>query len=133
MTAMRSRLLQMLFGFALIVFASASVVAHHSLAAFDLDTELILQGTVMRFDYRQPHAHLLVAVSNDDGSTTEWEFELDAPVQLEHLGVGAEFFQPGESIRIRTNPARDGSHVGFLAGAVTSSGAHFRDTEGLDE
>ncbi len=92
-----------------------------------------MHGTVTRFDYRQPHARLLVAVINDDGSVTEWVFELDAPVQLEHLGVGAEFFQPGEPVRIRTNPARDGSHVGFLAGAVTRSGAQFRDTEGLDD
>ena len=130
---MRTRLLRILFGLALIAFASAAVVAHHSLAAFDLDTELIMQGTVIRFDYLNPHVHLLVSVSNDDGSTTEWVFVLDAPVLLEALGVGAEFFQPGEPIWIRTNPAIDGSRVGFLAGAVTGGGAHFRDTEGLDD
>jgi len=118
---------------ALIAFAFASAVAHHSLAGFDLDTEFIMQGTVTRFDYVNPHAHLLVAVINDDGSVTEWDFELDAPVQLEALGVGAEFFEPGEPIRIRTNPARDGSRVGFLAGAVTRSGKLFRDTDGLDD
>jgi len=130
---MRSPLLRILFSLALTAFAPASVVAHHSLAAFDLDTELVLQGTVTRFDYLNPHAHLLVVVVNDDGSTTEWDFELDAPVQLEALGVGADFFQPGVPIRIRTNPARDGSRVGFLAGAVTGSGAHFRDTWGLED
>jgi len=130
---MRSRRLRILFALALSAFVSASVVAHHSLAAFDLDIELILHGTVTRFDYQHPHAHLIVAVINDDGIASEWEFELDSPVQLEHLGVGAEFFQPGEPIRIRTNPARDGSRVGFLAGAVTGGGAHFRDTEGLDD
>jgi len=124
---------RILFSLALIAFAPSSVVAHHSLAAFDLDTELIMQGTVTRFDYAHPHAHLLVAVINGDGSVTEWDFELDAPVQLEALGVGAEFFEPGEPIRIRTNPARDSSRVGYLAGAVTGSGAHFRDTDGLDD
>jgi hypothetical protein len=130
---MRSRLLRILFGLALTAFTPASVVAHHSLAGFDLDTELVMQGTVTRFDYLHPHVHLLVAVINDDGSATEWDFELDAPVQLEALGVGADFFQPGESIKLRTNPARDGSRVGFLAGAVTLSGKHFRDTYGLDD
>jgi len=100
---------------------------------FDLDVELVMHGTVTRFDYAPPHAHLFVLIENQDGSTTEWDFELDAPAQLEYLGVGADFFQAGDAIGIKTSPAKDGRPVGFLAGAQTSRGLSFRDTEGLDD
>ena len=112
---------------------AAPVASHHSVAMFDLDVELVMHGTVTRFVYAAPHAHLFVLVDNEDGSSTEWDFELDAPVQLEYLGVGADFFRRGESVRLKTNPAKDGRPVGFLAGARTSRGSSFRDTDGLDD
>lgn len=117
----------------LLLLAASPVVSHHSVAMFDLDVELVVRGTVARFDYAPPHAHLFVVVENRDGGTTEWDFELDAPVQLEHLGVGVDFFRPGETIVARISPAKDGRPVGFLAGAVTSRGSSFRDAEGLDD
>lgn len=111
---------------------SLPVVAHHSAAMFDFDKELRLQGTVTRFDYVNPHSWLYVDVRNDDGSVTEWGFELDAPPRLRRLGVSPRFWEPGDEVVIRTNPLKDGRPAGHLAGALNSDGDTFGNAEGLE-
>jgi len=106
--------------------------AHHSAAMFDRKVTLTLSGTVKRFDYVNPHSWLYVEVSNDDGRTTEWGFELDAPPRLRRIGISPSFWQAGDSIKLKTNPLIDGRPAGLLVGAVTADGKKFGETSGLD-
>ena len=120
---------------ALVAIAIASAVpagAHHSAAMFDFEQELRLEGTVTRFDYLNPHSWLYVNVENDDGSTTEWGFELDAPPRLRRMGVSPRFWEPGDRVIIKTNPLKDGRPAGALAGSLNSDGTTFGDSEGLE-
>lgn len=89
--------------------------AHHSAAMFDDAINLPLAGTVTRFDYLNPHSWLYVEVTNEDGTTTEWGFELDAPPRLRRVGVSPNYWQPGDEVEIITNPLRDGRPAGHLA------------------
>ena len=43
-------------------------------------------GVVTKIDFVNPHSWLYVAVESDDGTATEWGFELDAPPRLRRLG-----------------------------------------------
>jgi hypothetical protein len=110
---------------------STSAVSHHSAAMFDDQVVLTLRGTVTRFDYVNPHSWLYVNVENDDGSTTEWGFELDAPPRLRRHGVPPTFWKQGDRITLKTNPLRDGRPAGHLAGAVTPDGRTFGNTTGI--
>jgi hypothetical protein len=110
---------------------STSAVSHHSAAMFDDQVVLTLRGTVTRFDYVNPHSWLYVNVENDDGSTTEWGFELDAPPRLRRLGVPPTFWKQGDRITLKTHPLRDGRPAGQLAGAVTPDGRTFGNTTGI--
>jgi hypothetical protein len=114
---------------ALLVAVPAS--AHHSAAMFDDQKVLMLKGTVTKFDYLNPHSWLYVNVDNDDGTTTEWGFELDAPPRLRRLGVSPNHWQPGDKIAVKTNPLRDGRPAGHLVGATGAAGRTFGDTAGL--
>ena len=105
--------------------------AHHSAAMFDFNQELRLEGTVTRFDYLNPHSWLYMNVENDDGSVTEWGFELSAPPLLRRQGVSPQFWQPGDQIVVMTNPLKDGRPAGHLAGALNSDGKTYGDAEGL--
>ena len=111
--------------------AAMSVSAHHSAAMFDFDQELKLSGTVARFDYVNPHSWLYVNIENEDGSTTEWGLELDAPPRLRRLGVSPRFWEPGDRVTVKVNPLKDGRPAGHLAGATNDDGEPFGNTAGL--
>lgn len=118
-------------GIALFTAVGPLAYAHHSAAMFDRKVTLTLNGTVKRFDYVNPHSWLYVDVSNADGTTTEWGFELDAPPRLRRIGVSPNFWQPGDSIKLKTNPLVDGRPAGLLAGAVSAAGKQFGEVSGL--
>lgn len=112
--------------------AAAPSVAHHSAAMFDDQVVLTLKGTVTKFDYLNPHSWLYVNVENDDGSMTEWGFELDAPPRLRRLGISPNFWQQGDAITVKTNPLRDGRPAGHLVGAISGEGRTFGNTSGIE-
>ncbi|MDX1562511.1 MAG: DUF6152 family protein, partial [Gammaproteobacteria bacterium] len=73
-----------------------------------------------------------VNVEGDDGTVTEWGFELDAPPRLRRIGVSPNYWQQGERVTIRTRPLKDGRPAGFLVGALTwESGRTFGNAQGL--
>lgn len=106
--------------------------AHHSAAMFDDQVVLTLQGTVTRFDYVNPHSWLYIEVENDDGSATEWGFELDAPPRLRRIGVSPSHWEPGDAVVVKTNPLKDGRPAGHLVGAVRADGRTFGNVDGIE-
>jgi hypothetical protein len=109
----------------------APALAHHSGAMFEDRLTLELTGSVTHFDYLNPHAWLYINVTNDDGTMTEWSFELDSPTILRRKGVSPNFWQAGEQVVVRTRPLKDGRPAGFLVGAVSDQGKTFGQTNGL--
>ena len=124
--------LAFLAGAAVALAAIVPAGAHHSAAMFDFEKELRLEGTVTRFDYINPHSWLYVNVDNDDGTVTEWGFELGAPPLLRRQGISTRFWEPGDRIVLKTNPLKDGRPAGNLAGALSGDGQTFGNAEGLE-
>ena len=108
-----------------------SLHAHHSNAMFDDKVELIMTGVVTKFDYVNPHSWLYIDVTAEDGSITQWGFELSAPPRLRRIGVSPNYWKEGDLIMIKTNPLRDGRPAGGLKGMIKSDGVSFKDTTGL--
>lgn len=117
---------------AFIVAAAPAAWPHHSAAMFNQEVVLTLKGTVNRFEYLNPHSWLYVDVENEDGTVTEWGFELDAPPRLRRVGVSPTFWQPGDAVTVKTNPLHDGRPAGHLVGAVSENGRTFGNTSGIE-
>ena len=116
---------------AVVALAVGPVRAHHSGAMFEDFRTLDLTGTVVRFDYVNPHSWLYVNVENEDGTATEWSFELDSPTRLRRIGVSPNHWQEGDRVVVRTRPLKDGRPAGFLVGAVSDQGKTFGQANGL--
>lgn len=129
----RNTLVLMFAGLAAFLSVPEPARGHHSAAMFDDEVELRLAGTVTRFDYVNPHSWLYVAVENDDGTTTEWGFELDAPPRLRRLGISPHFWREGDRIIVKTRPLKDGRPAGALVGAVADGGRPFGNTAGIED
>ena len=110
----------------------APVSAHHSSAMFDREVERILTGEVREFAYLNPHSWLYVTVTSEDGTVTEWGFELSSPSLLRREGVSPSFWKVGDRITVRTNPLIDGRPAGNMRGAITADGRTYGDTRGLE-
>lgn len=115
----------------LMILASLPVHSHHSAAMFDSETMLTLDGVVTRFDYVNPHSWLYVNVKNEDGSVTEWGFELDAPPRLRRIGISPKFWRAGDAVTVKTRPLLDGRPAGLLIGAVIEGGKTYGNVEGI--
>ena len=62
--------------------------------------------------------------------TTVWDsFELpgEKPAITE-----PDYWRPGDLVRVRTHPLKDGRPTGSLRGIIKSDGSGYRNTEGLE-
>lgn len=101
---------------------SPPVMAHHSVAMFDHDKVITLQGTVKEFQYTNPHSWLQILVTGDDGRTVEWDFEAEGPSSLLRKGIKAKTFSPGDKVTIVAHPMKDGRTAGALLSATAIDG-----------
>lgn len=83
-------------------------VAHHSTPAnFVVDENVTLDGIVTQFYWRNPHAFIFMAITNDAGETEEWHVEMSNTIGLTRRGWTPETLQPGDVLTVIGNPARD--------------------------
>jgi len=96
----------MLFS-ALILLAAPTAWAHHSPAAFDGEAVVTVEGTVTRYDFKNPHVYVYVEATDEAGGTVEWEVESDWTTELSRIGWTADSLQPGDRIEFTAHPAKD--------------------------
>src|SRR5579862_9744978 len=104
--------------FGLLLAASVSLQAHHSLAGvYDMKKETELAGTVASIKFSNPHGSLAVTVKNADGTTTDWVLTLGSATALAQRGIGKtgpNALHNGDNITVKFLPAKDGSPLGAL-------------------
>ncbi len=88
--------------------------AHHSFSMFNRDTQIVVTGTVQRWDFNNPHSWLHINVKNADGTETLWSFEGAAPPQLVGRGITGATFEPGDQLTLMFCPLADGRNGGAM-------------------
>ncbi|MGC3980523.1 MAG: DUF6152 family protein [Steroidobacteraceae bacterium] len=98
---------------------SLSASAHHSHAMFDDAKRIAIVGTVMDFEYTNPHSWLKV-INDADGSL--WSFETNPPSTLLRAGVKRSSLPSGEKVTVNAMPLRDGRPGGQIVNVVKTDG-----------
>lgn len=106
------------------------LLAHHSAAMFDRNTEIVLQGIVKEFQYTAPHSWVQVVVENENGETVEWSVEGSAPNVLLRRGIRPSSLIPGEAVTVRANPMADGQPGALMIDVTKEDGSVLRFTGG---
>lgn len=104
--------------------AALPMLAHHALAAkYDTRQVIMLDGTVTKVDWSNPHARLYLDIKGPAGMIQMWDFEMASPNLLLINGWKIDSFRKGDHVLISAHPSRDGSYNGF-ATKVTLTGLH---------
>ena len=104
------------------------VWAHHSYAMFDLQKTVVLDATVSRFKWQNPHAFIEADVAAR-GGTERWSIEMTSPNNLAQEGWKRTSLKPGDKVRIYVNPLRSGARGGSYAGVRFANGATLGDVQ----
>src|SRR5882757_6043940 len=107
------------------VFATAVIAsdasAHHSFAMFDKDHPAELEGTVMSWEFTNPHSWLVMMVMKD-GKPVQYSVEGASVDTLIRQGFGLSTFVPGEKINIVISPLKNGGPGGAFVKATKADG-----------
>src|SRR5688572_3640701 len=97
---------------------SAPASAHHSVSMFDTTQEILIEGTVERLDWVNPHMYLIVATKGPDGQPALVEGEGLGITQALVDGLDREALKPGTPVVVRANPIGGGGGRGSGSRAV---------------
>lgn len=91
---------------------SGAAWAHHAAAAdFDVKSLILLQGTVRKIEWINPHAWLHLEVVGADGRKVIWRIEGASMNAYQGRQFPKESVKNGVKISITVYPAKDGSHT----------------------
>jgi hypothetical protein len=106
---------------AMLLFATITLVAHHSNAAqFDAAKRITLKGEITKIEWTNPHAYVYVNVKDDAGKVVTWSLEGFPPNTLLRTGWSQKDMKQGDVISFEGCTARDGSSI-MLAREITLS------------
>lgn len=87
--------------------ASTVTYAHHSYGAtYDVSKEVKLQGKLVQFAFRNPHAFVTMEAPDPQGVVRRWAVEWSGTTQLGAAGVTRESLRAGDEIIIIGRPSR---------------------------
>jgi hypothetical protein len=87
--------------------AVGSAYAHHSYGAtYDVKKEVKLEGKLLQFVYRNPHAYVHMQAKDANGVEQRWAVEWAGTAQLSSAGVNKESLKVGDEIVVTARPSR---------------------------
>jgi hypothetical protein len=109
-------LLRVRFSFALALLAvSSASVAHHSFAPhFDSSKPVTIEGVVVEFEQRNPHAYLHIRVADTDGQSHVYRCESHGVTQLERNGIAREMLAVGTMLAVMGSQHRRDPYMCFF-------------------
>jgi len=93
---------------------AVSALAHHSFAMFDRTKKLTMIGTVVQFQWTNPHSWIEFEAQKPDGTTEHWSIECNSPNNLTRAGFRSNSVKPGDKITIMFWPLRSGEKGGLF-------------------
>ncbi len=96
--------------------------AHHSGAMFDASKKVDVTGTVVDFNWSNPHANFKVSVDKPGGTSEVWAVEMNSPNNLVRDGWKRTTLKPGDKVTVTVRPLRDGTPGGQYVSIVLADG-----------
>ena len=87
--------------------SGVTAYAHHSQnAQYDTTKQVKIEGTLVQFQFRNPHTFVHVEAPDEKGVTQRWSIEWGGAGQLTLQGVERNTLKYGDVVVITANPSR---------------------------
>ena len=106
----------------LLVTAAGSAQAHHSFAMFDHHKSILIEGTVTKFQWTNPHVYLNVDAVGEDGVTKHYVIECMAVNMLTRAGWHSKMMKPGDKVKVLISPLLNGQPGGLILRVTLADG-----------
>jgi hypothetical protein len=120
-----------------LVFSAAMLAtpaeAHHSPAAFNLETRDEVTGVVKKATFRNPHGHIDLVVTDESGQEVVYELETSAANLLRRRGWDFSKVKRGETVTAIGHPHKEQSNIMYIRAIRLSDGTMFGDPDGKDQ
>jgi len=111
------------------VAALAPAWAHHSYSMFDMNKTVVLDATVARFKWQNPHSFIEADVAARGGTSEHWAIEMTSPNNLVQEGWKRTSLKPGDKVKIHVHPLRSGARGGSYVGVILPDGSTLGDVK----
>ncbi len=101
---------------------TSTALAHHSAAMYDFTRNVWVDGVVKSIRVINPHMSMTLVVASPQGKTHAIDFEGHSVNNFYRAGWRPGIVKPGDRIKVRYNPRKDGADGGFVNGFVTAQG-----------
>ena len=89
-----------------------------------------IEGVVKEILLVVPHSWVYLEVEDANGGEPQlWALEATGRSGLERIGVTGEYVRPGDTVKVRCHPLRDGSN-GCLLGFLKARDGSVKDWDG---
>lgn len=104
-----------------------AALGHHSFAAaFDMNSPLTVQGTIVQVRLENPHSWFFLDVKDSSGKVERWAFEAGTPSGMIRNGFKPNIIKAGAEVTIKGFRARDASQkMGMLRELITADGKSY--------
>jgi hypothetical protein len=88
--------------------AAPTAPAHHSTAIYDSENPIELTGTVVEWQFTNPHCIIRLEVTDEDGESVVWSLEGSNTALLIRRGWRPDTLKAGDRITTTVRPLRSG-------------------------
>ena len=106
----------------LVLTAAGPAFAHHSWSGYDSSNLSTVKGTVMQFEWGNPHIWINFEVHDDKGTIENWTAGGPSPNRLSNTGWDKNTLKPGDQITFVGNRIKDGTYSMKLQKIVLPDG-----------
>jgi hypothetical protein len=109
------------------VAASPAVQAHHSFpATYLVNQKVEIEGTVVQFQFGNPHSFVHVMAPDKDGVMQRWAVEWGAGGLLASDDISSDTLKPGDKVKISASPARDTAEHRLRMNSIERTSDHWK-------
>jgi len=103
--------------------SATGAISHHAFSPVYDEKQLItVTGVVTQFKFVNPHAMMLMDVTNESGKVVKWTVEFSGRLNLSNVGWTADSIKSGERVTVSGNPTHTGSDRLFFRKLVRADG-----------
>jgi hypothetical protein len=119
---MRIRLFALVSLFAGLLAISCPALAHHAWHGYDMANLTTVKGTVMQFDWANPHVWIYLEVKDEKADVEKWNAGGPSPSRMANTGWDKDTLKPGDQITAIGHRISDGTNNLRLVKVVLSDG-----------